>query len=410
MCNMKYTKFLIPIILYITLFVYTEFQETESAIPFLYLMLTLYFLYLLTMEYYSKKSKEIYYGFLIGLLSFIIVNIVVVFLYLSVGVINNDNPAANRYIGSYNNEQYFYHPGENSSFTIGIYKLVNDELILHYELEEDEEFRTIVAGKFLILLMEIHESTADTSYYLVDIETEEISLIPLDIVAPNIKSITDSHIIFYGYLINTYYIYEVSSNTIIYEYVHSDESRRIHKIYYFNNKLYLNDYREHKIEVYNFDNDTLNEINIIVTRDVSYLSNLHIRSIDLEIFIYRVYYKNSNEKIIIKSDDSYNEISEFIIPDGYVARIIGDKIYLSSNSIEQGVYNFKVYDLDFNFINSIGIESICGLFYIIDEETIQCSNYEYKGALYFRIYKETELFDTSTGESIYDSGWINGTN
>lgn len=403
---MKYTKFLIPIILYIALFIYTEFQETELSISLLYLNVTLYFIYLMSLEFYSKKNKDIYYGFLIGLFSFFIVNIVIVIIFLGFNGINSDNQASTVYIDTYNNEYYFQNMETDSGFSLGIYKQVNEELELFYELEKGEYFDAIVDGKFLITSYDFNTNPVVTSFYLVDIETKVISLVPLNDVAPRYKSITDTHIIFYSYLGNRYYIYDILSNTIIHEYILEDYYRYNDQVYYINNNLYINNGSDYKIEIYNFETETLTAIDYSAITDGYYLSELYIKNINLEVFIYSVYETNLNEQIIIKSDVNYNVLSEFIVPFGYRVNITEDNTIQYIYDFNQGLIDIQIYDLDFNLIDLIEFEETCQYVRTIGEDTIQCSNNKDRGAIFYKEYRSIELFSIITGESVYDSGWI----
>ncbi|KFZ26140.1 MAG: hypothetical protein KQ78_01636 [Candidatus Izimaplasma bacterium HR2] len=403
---MKYTKFLIPIVLYIVLFIYTEFQETEVAVSLLYLNITLYFIYLLSLEFYSKKNKNIYYGFLISLFSFIVVNIIIVAAYFAFNGINTDNQASTVYIDTYNNEQYFQNIETDSGFSLGIYKQVNEGLVLFYKLEKGEYFSAIVDGKLLIQSYDFKTNPVITNFYLVDIETKVISLVPLNVVAPRYKSITDTHIIFYSYLSNQYYIYDALSNTIVHEYLLDDKSRYSDQVYYINNNLYINNGSNLKIEIYNFETETLDEIDYSAITDEQYLIQVYIKSIYSEVFIYSVYETNLNERIIIKSDDNYNVLSEFIVPFGYEINITEENIIQYICDSDQELIDIQIYDLDLNLTDLIELEETCQYVSIIGEETIQCSNNKERGAIFYREYRTIELFSIILGESVYDSGWI----
>ena len=404
---MKISKFILPMIFYISLYTYAEFQKIEISIGIVFVNLMIYFIYLSSLLHYSKKGKIKYEGFLISLFSFILGNIIIGIVIFGVYGRYEQIPTSVMYINSYNSEHYFQNLDKESELSLGIYKQVNDELVLYYELEEGEYYTSIIDGNFLIQSF-FHSDYSGTTYYLVDIETKVSSLIPLfnEYIRP--VCITDTNIIFYTSSPKVFFIYDILTNSIIYEYIHEGSIRYyLDTIFYSNNKLYMNNRSDVKtLAIYDFETETLMEVENTTLTDIFNISDFYVESIDSEVYIYSVMNTVSNEKIITKIDDNYIVLNQHEVPNGYNIDIYEDKIILYFNDFAQGIINIDIYDFDFNIINSIEIEETCDRISIINEETIQCSNYKERGAILFRKYKKIELFSLITGESIYDSGWI----
>ena len=68
--------------------------------------------------------------------------------------------------------------------------------------------------------------------------------------------------------------------------------------------------------------------------------------------------------------------------------------------------DFKIYDLDFNGLRTMDINTSCDDIEIINDDMVECSRVRTKGSILVRYYVRKEIYSLIDGELLFDSDWV----
>lgn len=67
---MKYIKYLIPVIILVTIFISSSFLESLLASSLVFISLFMYIVYLFVLAWYAKSRRQIYTAYMLNIFSF----------------------------------------------------------------------------------------------------------------------------------------------------------------------------------------------------------------------------------------------------------------------------------------------------------------------------------------------------
>lgn len=323
-------------------------------------------------------------------------------------------------LGVYDSKLYYIKSEYALEIDNGIYEITNDGYDLAYNLTANQVGVSIIDGKFFVREEVYLESGRYPDYYkyfLIDIDTLEITEIPVitqdknGLVYYSNYMSEDDCILFSGSINSTFYIYDISSETYIHEYTLTIVDWPVSTSFYIDGMLYMrNDYHDYSY-VYSFETEVLTDVYDTQSSSSSGYFNSHpvYRYIDgTNIFLFDALNINYGLRAydIIKSDSNYDEVDIFEVPQFSYYDFSGTNFFVYDKNSYDGDVSVSIYDLDFNLERTIDIDATCEHVEIINDEMIECSAREDRGALLQTHYLKIEIYSLITGDKLYDSGWV----
>ena len=324
-----------------------------------------------------------------------------------------------RSIGVYNSKVYYQSNEYALEIDNGIYEITDNGYEIAYDLTVNQVGVSIVDGKFFILEKMFDNTRYPSSYKysFVDIETKEVDEIPVinedeyGLVYYGRYIEEDNCILFNGSINSTFYIYDIASNTYIYEYTLTGIDWPVSTSFYIDGMLYMsNDYHDYSY-IYNFETETLIDVYDIEPRSLegyysSYPVYQYSDGINTFLFDSLRIKEGTRYYDIVKSDSDYKQIDIFGVPKGFYYDFSGTNFLIYEQNSLDGELSVFVYDLDFNLERSIDIDMTCEYVRIINEDMIECSTREDRGALLQTHHMKIEIYSLLTGDKLYDTGFV----